>query len=83
MPFRKEVVISTHDRISGRPARIRTLETFIRYAQSHPGAVFMRKDVIARWAPQTPAITTLVNRAPAPVSGLAGLSGYTTPAQPA
>ncbi|MGZ3682047.1 MAG: hypothetical protein ACXVDI_26105 [Ktedonobacterales bacterium] len=43
-----------HDRISGRPARIRTQETFIRYMQSHPGAVFMRKDAIARWALQTP-----------------------------
>jgi hypothetical protein len=83
MPFRKEVVISTHDRISGRPAHIRTLETCIRYAQSHPGAVFMRKDVIARWALRTPEITPLMNRAPAPVSGLAGLSRDTTPAQPA
>lgn len=74
---RRLMVLSCHDRISGRPARIRTLETFIRYAQSQPGVVFLRKDEIARWALETPEITPFVERAPAEVSGLAGSSGGT------
>lgn len=69
---RRMMVISNHDRISGRPARIRALESFIRYAQSQPGVVFMRKDDIAKWALQTPDITPLVDRAPAEISGLPG-----------
>jgi len=32
--------VSAHDRIAGRPARMRVLEDFIRYAQSHPGVSF-------------------------------------------
>jgi hypothetical protein len=66
------VVISNHDRISGRPARIRTLESFIRYAQSQPGVVFIRKDDIAKWALQTTDITPMVERPPAEISGLPG-----------
>jgi peptidoglycan/xylan/chitin deacetylase (PgdA/CDA1 family) len=47
---RRMMSISTHDRISGTPARVRLLGEFIDYAKSHPGVVFMRKDQIARWA---------------------------------
>ncbi|MGY8628145.1 polysaccharide deacetylase family protein [Chromobacterium violaceum] len=53
---RRMMSISTHDRISGTPARVRALETFIRYAQSHPGVRFMRKDEIARFALTAPGV---------------------------
>jgi hypothetical protein len=48
--------ISTHDRISGSPARVRVLEDFIRYAQGHDGVRFMRKDEIAGFALQAPDV---------------------------
>lgn len=54
---RRMMSISTHDRISGIPARVKALEEFIDYAQKQPGVAFMRKDEIARWAfeqPDTP-----------------------------
>ncbi|HTV90771.1 MAG TPA: polysaccharide deacetylase family protein [Stellaceae bacterium] len=47
---RRMMSISTHDRISGTPARVRGLAEFIDYAQGHPGVRFLRKDEIARWA---------------------------------
>jgi peptidoglycan/xylan/chitin deacetylase (PgdA/CDA1 family) len=47
---RRMMSISTHDRISGTPARVNGLAEFIEYAQRHRGVVFMRKDEIARWA---------------------------------
>ncbi len=47
---RRMMSISTHDRISGTPARVRLLGEFIDYAKGHPGVAFMRKDDIARWA---------------------------------
>jgi len=33
---RRMMSVSAHDRIAGRPARMRVLEDFIQYAQSHP-----------------------------------------------
>jgi peptidoglycan/xylan/chitin deacetylase (PgdA/CDA1 family) len=47
---RRMMSISTHDRISGTPARARALGEFIDYAKKHAGVRFMRKDEIARWA---------------------------------
>ena len=47
---RRMMSISTHDRISGTPARVRALAEFIDYAQQHAGVRFLRKDEIARWA---------------------------------
>jgi peptidoglycan/xylan/chitin deacetylase (PgdA/CDA1 family) len=47
---RRMMPISTHDRISGTPARVKGLAAFIEYAQGHPGVAFLRKDEIARWA---------------------------------
>jgi len=46
---RRMMSISTHDRISGTPARVRLLGEFIDYAKSHPGVSFLRKDQIAHW----------------------------------
>jgi peptidoglycan/xylan/chitin deacetylase (PgdA/CDA1 family) len=47
---RRMMSISTHDRISGVPGRVKLLEEFIKYAQKQKGVVFMRKDEIAKWA---------------------------------
>lgn len=47
--------VSAHDRITGRPARTKVLEDFIIYAQKQPGAVFLRKDQIARFALESSA----------------------------
>jgi len=46
---RRMLSISTHDRISGHPARVKALSEFIDYAQKHKGIWFARKDEIARW----------------------------------
>jgi hypothetical protein len=41
---RRMMSISTHDRISGIPGRVKLIEQFIKYAQKQNGVVFMRKD---------------------------------------
>ena len=47
---RRMMSVSAHDRIAGRPARLRVLEDFVQYAQSHPGVTFIRKVDIANYA---------------------------------
>jgi peptidoglycan/xylan/chitin deacetylase (PgdA/CDA1 family) len=47
---RRMMSISTHDRISGIPGRVKLIEEFIKRAQKQNGVVFMRKDDIAKWA---------------------------------
>jgi len=47
---RRMMSISTHDRISGIPGRVKLIDEFIQYARKHKGVVFMRKDEIAKWA---------------------------------
>ncbi|WP_414857530.1 polysaccharide deacetylase family protein [Burkholderia sp. IT-111MI5] len=47
---RRLMSISAHDRISGTPQMVRAWDEFLRYARSHPGVAFMRKDEIARYA---------------------------------
>ena len=44
---RRMMAISTHDRIQGRPYRVRSLGRFLEYASRHKGVTFMRKDQIA------------------------------------
>lgn len=51
---RRMMSISAHDRISGTPQMVRVWEQFLRYAKSHPGVAFMRKDEIARHALASP-----------------------------
>lgn len=51
---RRMMSISAHDRISGTPQMVRAWDAFLRYAQSHPGVAFMRKDDIARHALRSP-----------------------------
>ncbi len=52
---RRMMSVSARDRIVGRPARMRVLEDFIEYAQSHPGVSFMRKVDIANYAITSPS----------------------------
>ena len=54
--YRRMMSISTHDRISGIPGRVKVVEEFIRYAQRQKGVAFMRKDEIARWALSAPNV---------------------------
>ncbi|NOK48140.1 polysaccharide deacetylase family protein [Burkholderia thailandensis] len=51
---RRMMSISAHDRISGTPQMVRAWDAFLRYAKSHPGVAFMRKDDIARHALHSP-----------------------------
>jgi peptidoglycan/xylan/chitin deacetylase (PgdA/CDA1 family) len=51
---RRMMSVSAHDRISGSPQMVRVWDEFLRYAKSHPGVVFMRKDDIARYASSSP-----------------------------
>lgn len=47
---RRMMSISAHDRISGTPQMVRAWDQFLKYARSHAGVAFMRKDEIARYA---------------------------------
>lgn len=51
---RRMMSVSAHDRISGTPQMVRVWDEFLRYAKSHPGVAFMRKDEIARYALSSP-----------------------------
>lgn len=53
---RRMMSISTHDRVQGRPFRVRSLDRFLTYALSHPGVVCLRKDEIARFALSAPDV---------------------------
>lgn len=53
---RRMMSISTHDRISGIPSRVKVIEEFIKYAQKRKGVAFMRKDQIAQWTLSAPDI---------------------------
>ncbi|MBB5638210.1 peptidoglycan/xylan/chitin deacetylase (PgdA/CDA1 family) [Pedobacter cryoconitis] len=57
--YRRQMSISTHDRISGTPAQVRVLDQFLAYAAKQPGVKFMRKDEIAKMAFQDK--TTLID----------------------
>src|SRR5258705_4092680 len=41
---RRMMVVSLHDRISGRPGRVRALDRFLEYARIKPGVWFARTD---------------------------------------
>ena len=51
---RRMMSLSAHDRISGTPQMVRVWDEFLRYAKSHPGVAFMRKDAIALYASGSP-----------------------------
>jgi peptidoglycan/xylan/chitin deacetylase (PgdA/CDA1 family) len=46
---RRMMVVCCHDRVAGRPARVKVLADFFEYAQRHDGVWFARKDEIARF----------------------------------
>jgi peptidoglycan/xylan/chitin deacetylase (PgdA/CDA1 family) len=50
---RRMMSISAHDRISGSPAMVRVWDEFLKYAKSHSGVAFMRKDDIAKYVKTT------------------------------
>jgi hypothetical protein len=50
--------VSAQERIAGRPARMRVLEDFVQYAQTHRGVSFRRKVDIASYAIASYAITS-------------------------
>lgn len=58
---RRMMSISTHDRVQGRPFRVRSLDRFLSYALQHPGVVCLRKDQIADFALAEPSIVRDVN----------------------
>lgn len=51
---RRQMSISTHDRIGGQPSIVKALDAFLDYAKGHPGVAFARKDEIARFALNSP-----------------------------
>jgi peptidoglycan/xylan/chitin deacetylase (PgdA/CDA1 family) len=52
---RRMISIASHDRVAGRPSRMKVIEDFIVYAQKHSGVVFLRKDEIAKFALDSPS----------------------------
>ena len=72
---RRMMVLSLHDRISGHPNRVRSLDRFLTYARSKPDVWFARKDEIARWALSARSATPVVRRGPPTVTGLPGSEG--------
>lgn len=71
---RRLMVIGLHDRISGRPSRVRVLDRILTRLRERTDVWWARKDQIAAWALEHPDSTPWVDRAPAPVSGLPGRS---------
>ena len=67
---RRMMSISLHDRLSGRPSRVRSLERGLEHIMKHKGVWFARRDEIAKWALSTPDITPHIDRGSAAVSGL-------------
>jgi peptidoglycan/xylan/chitin deacetylase (PgdA/CDA1 family) len=71
---RRLMVIGLHDRISGRPSRVRVLDRILARLRERPDVWWARKDEIARWTLEHPDTALWVDRDPAPVSGLPGRS---------
>ena len=69
---RRLMLVGMHDRINGHPNRIRVLDRFFTYAQSHGDVWFARKDEIAKWALEHKEDTPIMHRGPANISGLQG-----------
>jgi peptidoglycan/xylan/chitin deacetylase (PgdA/CDA1 family) len=67
---RRMMVIGMHDRFSGHANRIRALDRFFTYANSHDGVWFARKEEIARWALSQRQFTPVVRRGPPADTGL-------------
>lgn len=72
---RRMMSISLHDRLSGRPSRVRVLDRFLTWARQQPDVWWARRDEIADWALQTPGVTPMLNRGTPEEGGLPGQSG--------
>ena len=51
---RRMMVVSTHDEVAGRAARIALFDRFIDYAKRHPGVWFARSAEVAQVALTSP-----------------------------
>lgn len=51
---RRMMVVTMHDTVVGRAARIPQFERFFTYAKAHPGVWFARTSEVARWALASP-----------------------------
>jgi len=71
---RQMMVIGLHERLSGRPSRVRVLNRIFIRLHDHEDVWWARKDQIAQWVLDHPDIAAWVDRDPAPVSGLPGRS---------
>jgi peptidoglycan/xylan/chitin deacetylase (PgdA/CDA1 family) len=71
---RRMMVIGLHERLSGRPSRVRVLDRILGRLREREDVWWARKDEIAAWAHAHPDSTPWVDRDPAPVSGLPGRS---------
>lgn len=47
---RRMMSVPLHDFVAGRPAVVPSVERFLRWAATHPGVWFARRDEIAEWA---------------------------------
>jgi peptidoglycan/xylan/chitin deacetylase (PgdA/CDA1 family) len=71
---RRMMSISLHDRISGHASRVRVLDRTLTSLRTRPNVWWARRDEIADWALATPDLTPVVEREPAELSGLPGIS---------
>jgi peptidoglycan/xylan/chitin deacetylase (PgdA/CDA1 family) len=71
---RRLMVIGLHERLSGRPSRVKVLDRILSRLRGIPDVWWARKDEIARWSLDHPDEMAWVDRDPAPVSGLPGRS---------
>jgi peptidoglycan/xylan/chitin deacetylase (PgdA/CDA1 family) len=71
---RRMMSISLHDRISGHASRVRSLDRILTVLGKYPDVWWARRDEIADWALATPEVTPVVEREPAEISGLPGMS---------
>jgi len=71
---RRMMSISLHDRISGHPSRVRVIDRVLTRAARRADVWWARRDQIADWALATPDVTPTVERLPAELGGLSGIS---------
>ena len=69
---RRMMLVGFHDRINGHANRIRMLDRFFTYAQSHEGVWFARKDEIAKWVLEHREDTPILKDRPNSTEGLPG-----------
>lgn len=69
---RRMMLVGFHDRINGHPSRVRVLDRFFTYAQSHEGVWFARKDEIAKWVLEHRSDTPVLTDRPNSTEGLPG-----------